>query len=266
MYQKSIITFIDILGFKEIVNSRSSDQVDKILDTLNDFTANEPDDDDEFEPQTLSFSDSIIRVRHLESEENIAYPIGHLFHEVNALVHAQVDLINNGVLIRGGISIGEAKVSQNRIFGPGFVAAYELESKYANYPRIILSPELVNSVGDDVLVVNEAHSAEEEREYLKTQLAQGDDGIWFVDYLRAAEHELDSPEFYPELLVKHKNLIVSQGEKHKSLSNVSLKYLWLANYHNKTVSLKPESYFEAYGIERVNVLISFDEMNTLTSM
>ena len=266
MYNKSIVTFIDILGFKEIVNNRDPEEVDKILDILNNFASNESDFDEAFDPCVLSLSDSIIRVRNLETEDNIAFPIGHLFLEVNTLVHAQMNLINNGVLVRGGISIGATKVANNRIFGPGFVSAYELESKYANYPRIILSPELINSVGDDVLVTNETHSAEEERKHLRTQLAQGDDAVWYIDYLRAAENELDEIGYYPELLMKHKELILTEGRKHKTLSNVSLKYLWLANYHNKTVSLKSKKYFRSYDHKKEDILISYDEMNALTSM
>jgi len=267
MYNRSIITFIDILGFKDIINNRSSDEVDAILDVLVDFTSHDSaDNEDDINPKVISFSDSIIRVRNLESEDNIAFPVGHLFWEVNALVHAQMDLINNGVLIRGGVSLGDVKASDHRVFGPGFNAAYELESKFANYPRIILSPELINSVGNNVLVTNEHHSAEEEKKYLKSQLFQGDDGVWFVDYLRAGENELDDPMYYPELLIRHKELIVSQGQEHNSLSNVASKYLWLAKYHNRTVSLKTADYFESHGIDIDDVKISPSEVETLTTM
>ena len=266
MYCQSIVTFIDILGFKDIVKNRTCDQIDVILDTLNHFASRSSNDNNSLEPTVLSFSDSIVRVRNLESEENIAFPVGHLYYEVNALVHAQMDLVNNGVLIRGGITIGNASVTNDRIFGPAFINAYELESKFANYPRIILSPEVVNAVGTDLLVVNENHSADEERKYLRSQLACGDDGLWFIDYLRASKYEMDEPNFYPKFLAHHKSLIVTEGQLHSSLSDKSAKYIWLANYHNKVVSELNNKSLQTRGIDRNALSISYNEMATLTSL
>lgn len=270
MYQRSIITFIDILGFREIVSKRTVSEVDRILDLFNEFGTPcrlDPDEEsDPSEPVVLSFSDSIIRVRNLESEENLAFPMGHLFHEVNSLVHLQTDLVNYGVLVRGGVSVGPVSVSANRVFGPGFVDAYELESKFAIYPRIIVSPELIRSVDTDVLVVSEHHSSIEEKQYLRTQLVQGDDGIHYVDYLRASQRELDDPDDYPDFLLKHKQTIVEEGGKHKAFSGVAAKYLWLARYHNQVIAEISDEYFEHYGLKRNNFEIVDLELSTLSTL
>lgn len=271
MYQRSIVTFIDILGFKDVVTTQSAEHIDKILDIINSTSpSNSGDGDDEdvdhTEPTVLSFSDSIIRVRNLESDDNIAFPIGHFFYEVNSLVHMQMELVNQGILIRGGISIGNVFVAKNRIFGPAFINAYELESKFANFPRIIVSPELVNSVGDDHLLINENHTPEEERAYLRNQLAIGDDGLCYVDYLRATRLELDDPDYYPKFLQRHKETILLQGKNHSLLSNVSYKYIWLASYHNKVISELSEEFFTYYSITRTDLLISQKDMNALSNL
>lgn len=267
MYQRSIVTFIDILGFKDVVTTQSAEHIDKILDILNSTSPSNSDDDvDQTEPTVLSFSDSIIRVRNLESDNNIAFPVGHLFYEVNSLVHMQMELVNQGILIRGGISMGNVCVAKNRIFGPAFINAYELESKFANFPRIIVSPELVNSVGTDHLLINEDHTPEEERAYLRKNLAMGDDGLCYVDYLRATRLELDDPDYYPEFLQRHKDTVLLQGKNHSTLSNVSSKYIWLANYHNKVISELSEEFFTYYSITRTDLLISQKDMSALSNL
>jgi hypothetical protein len=267
VYNHSIVTFIDILGFRDIVKNKNADEIDKILDIFNDFASSEDDEEaSSYEPTCLSFSDSIVRVRNLDSDENIAYPIGHLFYEVNSLVHVQMNLINRGVLIRGGVSIGDARVAKNRIFGPAFVAAYEIESKFANYPRVVISPDLVNSLDTDFRVANENHTAEKEREYLRSQLAKGDDGLCFVDYLRASERELDDPDDYPVFLRKHKDLIVENGQIHSDLSATSSKYIWLSNYHNRVVSEKSDEYFERYDLKKSDFFISHKKIKSLSNI
>ena len=266
MYKNSIVTFIDILGFKNIVETRSYDEISILLNVLNDFGSSGSDNYDDSEATLISFSDSIIRIRNLETEQNLGFPIGHLFWEVNSLVHIQMNLANNGVLIRGGVSIGDVSASENRVFGPAFVKAYELESQFAHSPRIIVAPELVNSIDTNFLVRNENHTADEEREYLRQILRKGDDGIFFVDYLLAAEHEADDPSQYALFLERHKKLIVDEGMKHSSLSNISSKYLWLGNYHNSIVSSLPESLFSVFDMEKEDLLISYEEMETLTRL
>jgi len=53
----------------------------------------------------------------------------------------QMFFVNMGMMMRGGISKGLLIHEENgALFGPSMIEAYELESKSAIYPRIILSP------------------------------------------------------------------------------------------------------------------------------
>jgi hypothetical protein len=45
--------------------------------------------------------------------------------------------LSNGYLIRGGICFGEAYYDDLGFFGPAIEKAYEIESKHANYPRLM---------------------------------------------------------------------------------------------------------------------------------
>ena len=58
-----------------------------------------------------------------------------------------------GVLIRGGMCIGEMLVADEGIvFGPGLVKAYDLESKYAVHPRIVIDRDLINDAEQQAIL------------------------------------------------------------------------------------------------------------------
>lgn len=100
MYQKAIITFLDILGFGDFVKDNDDKVVGKILDAVERSTVPNTEMATLYQPEVITFSDSIVRVRKVESDENLAYPIGLLFQELLDLVRAQGELIDINVLIR----------------------------------------------------------------------------------------------------------------------------------------------------------------------
>ena len=48
-------------------------------------------------------------------------------------------MMSKGILLRGGITVGQLCHKDNIVYGPAMVEAYELESKSAIYPRVIVS-------------------------------------------------------------------------------------------------------------------------------
>lgn len=147
MYQKAIVTFIDILGFKNLVKQSDADRINNILSKIEKATS-PPAPNELFKnvadnAKIVSFSDSIIRVRKIETKKNKKCPTGLLFQELMSLVHAQSELLDYEIVIRGCVSFGDIYISKGRVFGPGLIQAYELESKSALYPRIIIDPKLI---------------------------------------------------------------------------------------------------------------------------
>jgi hypothetical protein len=124
MYQKAIVTFLDVLGFRDLVSNSEASKVNDVLAELGRFAApkqrslNSADDD---APQIITFSDSVIRVRLIHTRTNRRYPVGLVFYEVLDLLHAQGELIDKGILIRGGVTYGDIYVEKNKIFGPALL-------------------------------------------------------------------------------------------------------------------------------------------------
>lgn len=93
-----------------------------------------------------SFSDSLLiyapydesnRYEFLNSFSFLFCFYSHVFLAMTAL----------GVLFRGALTIGTAwEIHNNFLFGPAVHEAYELESKVAKHPRIVVSPALINLI------------------------------------------------------------------------------------------------------------------------
>lgn len=267
MYRTSIISFIDILGFKNLVNSSTYQDLSKKLKTIRRLSG---DDDglngEGLEPKVIQFSDSIIRIRPLDSEANHEAPYGVMFYEMLDLVHMQAELINHGICVRGGVSIGEVHYDDDTLFGPGFVRAYEMESIFANYPRIVIDPALIQLLGNDRLLFSNHNSTDDELISIRKNIAKGSDGLYFVDYLRSFQLEVDDLEDIPIFLNNHKQLIIENASGADNLTSVSAKYLWMSIYHNEVVSELDEESLKNFGWEKRKLLISVDEIPMLKKL
>lgn len=73
-YEQSIVTFLDILGFRDLVMNADPGKVNEKLQALEKFAkptgkpAGDPDETDE--PTVLQFSDTIVRIRRTETKWN----------------------------------------------------------------------------------------------------------------------------------------------------------------------------------------------------
>jgi hypothetical protein len=245
-YRKAIVTFIDILGFKEIVKTRPAAEIHEILSELADWSAGDArhidDEGDVSIPVGLAgaiaFSDNVVRVCPIDSDEG-----GHgaLFHELLSLVHVQAKLAERGIFLRGGMTVDDVHMSSGMVFGPGLVRAYELESSMAVYPRIVIDPVVIHALFENPAMRGH-DDVEEDLEYVDDLVRQGEDGLFFVDYLKACRSELNNPgEGFQLKLREHAAFITEAAANFKQLTSVKQKYLWLARYHNAVVSETPDA-------------------------
>ena len=164
-YEKHFVAFLDILGFKNIVNTSGFDEVLNIFKSI--ITNNEvrialsravSSDDKSPEGEALNrynkaLEDSNIHI--MSDSIVVSTPYGH--PEALAVV---VDICNviqeyffdldSPVLLRGAIALGDFFLKDNLVFGKGLVDAYWAQEKYAVYPRIIISNEV--TIGSRVTI------------------------------------------------------------------------------------------------------------------
>lgn len=256
MYQKKIVTFIDILGFRDMVMNRAFEDVMSISSKFQDASG-EGDEPIRGDPQVISFSDSIVRVH--DAEES-----GDLFHELLSLVHIQAELAGKGVLIRGGVALGDVHVEGTVAFGPAFIDAYDMEANFARVPKIALSPSLLRAYFKDE--VEKTHGRDHEDGFFRALLSQGSDGTWFVNYLLAFAREVDDLGGFGTYLRLHRETVdalvqAAGGGAGAGLTPLTQKALWLGRYHNDVVGQVADAEWEASGLEAEDVRVDLSQLD-----
>ena len=60
---------------------------------------------------------------------------------LNAIANLTLDLMQEGLLIRGAIAKGKLYHKKGVMFGPAFIEAHRIEQTVAKYPRVVLSKQ-----------------------------------------------------------------------------------------------------------------------------
>jgi hypothetical protein len=233
LYEPHIITYLDILGFQEIIATKSAGFVSRLIRIVQTATRPHGWTTKGEGIRYQNFSDLCVTATPIRGHAQPYQSTGLFFLELLGLVHAQVDLVAQDVLVRGGITIGPLVMSYNVLYGPGLVKAYHLEQS-AVYPRIVVDPDALALVRKDPIFWVNGRQSEIKglRSLLRTE-----NGVSYVDYLRASESEFDYPETdYFDFLKRHKQLIESNLQKHSGNARIRKKYEWLAHYHNTVVN------------------------------
>lgn len=151
IYQRKILVFFDVLGFKEMVKKYKNkpEKIEEILTTMH-LLSHSP-----YPSELIVFSDSVINILefkpHLkEHGQTFSDYLNVILSNISAIQMNMISLY--GVLIRGSIVLGDIRYNngKNLLFGPALIHAYELESKHSIYPRFILDKKIVDLIEEDI--------------------------------------------------------------------------------------------------------------------
>jgi hypothetical protein len=220
-YVPHLITYIDIMGFRQLVQKRSPNFISWAIRQLQQITVPNRHTNKHEVEHYVNFSDLIVHTVPLQRNrtENI------LLGEIAYYAMVQAALIEKGLLIRGVITVGEMERSYGVLFGPGLISAYETERNYAQYSRIIVDGKLLELIKSRTSL-----------KALANLTRLDDDGLAFIDYLGFVQKTMNNDRSaYRGLLEIHKQLIQRNLLTFKYDKGVLSKYLWLRKYHNATV-------------------------------
>lgn len=283
-YEEHFIAFLDILGFKKIIESSefedvanifkaiiNGDSKKQLLDNLSVYkrTTNEPEDEknriiqnytDAIEKATIYImSDSIIIATPALYSESLAV-VSDLCH----VIQTQLLKMQNPILLRGAIAKGEFYIGKDAyndssgslqndesnnvlVFGKGLVDAYLAQEKYAVVPRVIVSKNVQE--GNKVslyLNTNLSTDKDDGYDYLPTI------GVFLTSAIDEEFANTDNRDvsYYENLYTgtdeykKLKLLIDTELAAYKDLS-IRKKYVWLDNEMNRD----KKAYLKSHGIK-----------------
>ena len=241
-YQECIVSFLDILGFRSLINELSASEIRQRLEIFRKFSR--PDESEKrgkyygqgifSDPGHEIVSDAVVRARPIRTEVRD----GPLVLELIDLLHIQMQCVEYGIALRGAVVIERLHLGPNLegpFFGPGLVMAYEMETNEVIFPRICIEESVIDLLKSDGSLLKEGHTLEYEPETIENFVRSDDSGLYYIDYLKGSFHELDNDYAgYWNFLERHKNLIEA-GLSNSSLPKHRRKYVWLKNLHNSRI-------------------------------
>jgi hypothetical protein len=209
--KQHFVAFLDLLGFKEMVEAdlRAAHQ-DNLAKLFRCHQSAGVVFRDKVNCSVIQFSDSIVI--------SMPYSAGEFEWFVSRVADYQRLLLDEHLLCRGGIAVNKHFSNGSFTFSAGLIEAYRVESKVARYPRVVVSPDVL-----DLVFPNMSNTPR--------HLIMEDDGLYFVDYIGLTKRKR------PRQMEITLQSVVKNLSANKNPS-VREKGLWLAAYSDAVLSTK----------------------------
>lgn len=216
--QQYIIAYIDILGGSDLIKKEQGDETLNKIYQIFDHIKLESYWNTFCEPgQCVKFfSDNFIIARKYDGSESI------LKKFLKLIARIQFLFLVRGLYVRGGIDIGQFYIDETFVWGKVLLSAYELESKEARFPRILLSQNVASKIN----LINDLSSFVL---WSKKLISIDFDGKMFVDYF---DFEGDDGGRFPSLLQQIKDNII-ENLNNATNESVREKIKWIIEKYNE---------------------------------
>lgn len=231
----SIVVYLDILGFRELIARADTrdeqegilSQIDQAIQAASHWIKSNLIESRWPESWSVAaFTDNIVVGYPVRSPHGNGEPeLGSMFWHIGMF---QLELIRRGFCVRGAISVGDFWLDDRLVFGRPLIEAYDVERKWARFPRVVLAPSALRLVRSHLAWYGETRSAPQASSILKDA-----DGVFFVDYLEEAIYFVED-EHGPDTegLEKHKQWIEDGLALFDQQLAIRAKYEWAGRYHN----------------------------------
>jgi len=188
------------------------------------------------------FSDSLIVYVPLRNDIG-KFQCRAIYSVLAATALTFVSCMSMGWPIRGGIEVGLAmNIDEGELYGPALACAHTLESKVAQYPRIVIGEELIlylRAVSGQPASIGEENAHVELAKRSLKLLAVDDDGYTFLDYLGDDIRMTLQHGPIKNLVQDAYKFIIQESIRHKEVRNSKLgfRYTLLRNYFESRLAL-----------------------------
>lgn len=230
--KRCVVAWIDILGTTEKIKRKSSTAIFDIWTYWHSVLKKIPDD-----VKYKIFSDNMLICEEI-NEESPLKTIEDIIYIVNFFETKMVN--SNGDFIRGAITVGDIYIDENFVLGEALLKAYEIETKNAIYPRIVLDKSVIQYLPLDCPLFK-----------------QDFDGIYFYNFMESAGW-LNKDGDKEKKFINWKNFkakIIDNCLSNKGNYNVYQKMMWLVNYVKRCCKEKNSDWFTDEEIQFIESMI-----------
>lgn len=220
---KSIVAFVDILGFRAMIEDDPKGErfipiIEKAIEEALTFAR-----------ISIDLGNNPAELEYRVFSDNICFWMPMRYHTLSVslllsvVAEFQLAMVFNGVFCRGGIALGYHHASEHILYGPALVESVGLEHSTSN-PSIAIS----NDIAEEVHLIGfplQMHQFH--------KIAKGEP--WFVNYLSKAFFIEKRPSL--KLLEHHHDVVLGKLNEHRNEPRILSKYEWIAAYHNDIVSM-----------------------------
>lgn len=221
--EKYMVAFIDILGASDKIKNDSVGSLntvhfvyEKALKLYKEQLLDERQsyiDPDRFEIiKTRIFSDNVVLYTRIGDDIKACF-----LHLTFLSAFMQAIFLNEGLLVRGGIAMGDFFADDIMLWGNALVNAYEIENNIAIYPRIVIQPSIIYSVDEEFASNCDCIDVDK-------------DGCFYVDYLNRSTFSNVEKAIDKAKEICKKSLIESGYKTNKENVKVVQKLIWQQNY------------------------------------
>lgn len=182
-YTEYYIAFLDMLGFKKLINDSPCD---KIAEIFAKFSNKKPLKASYLGNRNIISEDTADALKMKVMSDSICFYIdvnvtNALLCMIMSCMEFQYELYQNEIpiFLRGAIVRGNLYVEKDTMFGPGITQAYLMEENNAKYPRIILTNETLQ-----FLNIRNENSDVNYTSIIKSCVFRDDDAFYTVDFTR----------------------------------------------------------------------------------
>lgn len=216
---KYMVSFIDILGAKEkIINECDlslnivHEVYERALQLYEKSKSSQRLYDDSDQIEMRIFSDNIVLYTEINDDVTVCF-----LHLITLTAFLQAVFLEKGLLVRGGVAMGDFFADEVMIWGTALVSSYKIENSISIYPRIVIHPSIINAIEDKIVNNFEL-------------VSKDDDAHYYVNYL-VEELYYD----YDSIIKKAKSMCESELEnahygKDNENKRVVEKIIWQKNY------------------------------------
>ena len=246
-YVNSYVAYLDMLGFKELCFSKKLNCAE-IKAVFNDAELLNIKFNNQFSaivvPENIIHNSTFTIMSDSIVISAPATDAGLLFvlYQCSFLQNL---LLNQKVLLRGGIAKGEFFKCENIMFGPALIQAYVIESSIAIYPRVVIDESIISDLTQRGAFAErnidyytreyekpdyDAYSLPDHDDFMQIEILLNksvEDSLYYVHYFNVLEMLRLK---HNERMKKTIESTIEEGLTHKS-EKVRLKYNWLDEYY-----------------------------------